>query len=262
MYENYESLKFERRGKVLTITMDNPPMNSASVSLHTELSYVFYDVARDPECSVVVLTGEGRAFSAGGDINLMLERAEDPHWQSKYFRRGNFIIHSMLGLEKPIIARINGHAMGLGATVALLCDLTVASEKAKIADPHVAMGLSAGDGGAFIWPQMVGFARAKWFLLTGEHLTASEAVEIGLINKCVPPEQLDEVVYALADKLANGPTHALNATKRSVNMLLRRQVEGVIEAHLGLEMLTVFTEDHKEAARAFLAKETPVFKGC
>jgi enoyl-CoA hydratase len=151
--------------------------------------------------------------------------------------------------------------MGFGATVALLCDLTIAADSAKLGDPHVLVGISAGDGGAFIWPQHVGFAQAKWFLLTGEHIEAPRAVEMGLINKSVPLDQLDDAVYTLADKLANGPTQALNATKRSINMLLRKQVEGVIEAHLGLEMLTVFTKDHKTAVAAFLNKETPKFQG-
>lgn len=209
----------------------------------------------------MVLTGEGRAFSAGGDIKLMNESLEDAEHHASFIRRGPFIIHGMLGLEKPIIARINGHAMGFGATVALMCDLTIASDKAKIGDPHVLMGLSAGDGGSFIWPQHVGFARAKWFLLTGEHIEASAAASIGLINKSVPPDLLDQIVYELAERLANGPSHAISTTKRSINMLLRRKVEGVIESHLGLEMLTLFTEDHKAAAKAFLNKETPKFEG-
>jgi enoyl-CoA hydratase len=261
VYEDYKALKFARRGKVLIVTMDHPPMNAASFDLHTELSYVFYDIAKDPDCSVVVLTGEGRAFSAGGDIKVMNENIDDPHHHASFFRRGPFIVHGLLGLDKVVIARINGHAMGLGATVALLCDLTIAADHAKIADPHVNVGISAGDGGAFIWPQHIGFARAKWFLLTGEHLAAPEAASIGLINKSVPADQLDATVDELADRLANGPSQALNATKSSINMLLRKQVEGVIEAHLGLEMLTVFTQDHKAAARAFLARETPVFQG-
>lgn len=261
VYEGYKALKFARRGKVLTVKMDSPPMNAASFDLHDELSYVFYDIARDPECSVVVLTGEGRAFSAGGDIKLMSEKLDDIDFHSAFIRRGPFVVHGLLDLDKVVIARINGHAMGFGATVALLCDLSIAAETAKIGDPHVLVGLSAGDGGAFIWPKHIGFARAKWFLLTGEHILAPEAASIGLINRAVPLDKLDETVYELADRLANGPTQALNTTKRSINMLLRRQVEGVIESHLGLEMLTIFTRDHKAAVRAFLAKEQPVFEG-
>lgn len=261
MYEDYKSLKFERRGKVLIVTMDNPPMNAASFELHDELSYVFYDIARDKECSVVVLTGEGKAFSAGGDIKLMEEKLEDWDHHAAFYRRGSFVVHGLLSLEKVVIARINGHAMGFGATVALLCDLTIAAENAKIGDPHVHVGISAGDGGSFIWPQHIGFAQAKWFLLTGEALRAPEAVQMGLINKAVPLEELDETVYELADRLANGPTLALNATKRSINMLLRKQVEGVIESHLGLEMLSQMSHDHKAAVRAFVAKSQPKFEG-
>jgi len=261
MYDHYKALKFSRQGKVLTVTMDNPPMNSASIELHDELSYVFYDIARDPDTNVVVLTGEGRAFSAGGDIKLMQEKLTDVDHHAEFIRRGPFIVHGMLDLEKPIIGRINGHAMGLGATIALMCDLTIASDRAKIADPHVLVGLSAGDGGAFIWPQHIGFAQAKWFLLTGDAIEAPAAAAMGLINKSVPPEELDAAVNELAQRLANGASLAINTTKRSINMLLKRQVEGVIESHLGLEMLTIFTQDHKAAVKAFLNKETPVFQG-
>lgn len=261
MYEDYKALKFERRGKVLTVTMDNPPLNSASFQLHEELSYVFYDIARDPDCSVVVLTGEGRAFSAGGDIALMEKNLEDVDFHTAFISRGPFVIHGLLGLDKIVIGRINGHAMGFGASVALLCDLTIAADHARIADPHVMVGLSAGDGGSFIWPQHIGFARAKWYLLTGEAILAPEAVEMGLINKAVPAGELDTVVYELAERLANGPTKALNTTKRSINMLLKKQAEGVIEAHLGLELLTIFSDDHKAAVRAFLAKQAPQFTG-
>ena len=260
-YKNYHALKFERRGKVLIVTMDNPPLNAASPQLHEELSYVFYDIARDPDCSVVVLTGAGRAFSAGGDIELMNQNLDNADWHTSFFRRGPFVIHGLLNLDKVIIARINGPAMGFGASVALLCDLTIANETAKIADPHVLMGISAGDGGSFIWPQHIGFARAKWYLLTGEAIPAPEAVKIGLINKAVPADQLDTVVDELSDRLANGPGIALTTTKRSINMLLRKQAEGVIEAHLGMEMWSVFTNDHKAAVRAFLAKQKPEFEG-
>jgi enoyl-CoA hydratase len=261
MYEGYQALRFERRGKVLTVSMDNPPLNSASPQLHDELSYVFYDIARDAECSVVVLTGAGRAFSAGGDLPLMNEHFNDAEFHTSFFRRGPFVVHGLLGLDKVVIARINGHAMGFGASLALLCDLTIAVDTAKIGDPHVLVGISAGDGGSFIWPQHVGFARAKWYLLTGEPLLAPEAAQIGLINKAVPAGELDEAVYSLADRLASGPTLALNATKRGINMLLRRQAEGVIEAHLGMEMWTVFSQDHKAAVQAFLQKQTPTFQG-
>lgn len=241
--------------------MDNPPLNAASVLLHDELSHVFYDIARDPDCSVVVLTGEGRAFSAGGDIELMRDRLDDAEFHASFFRRAPFVIHGLLGLDKVVIARINGHAMGFGASLALLCDLTIASETAKIGDPHVLMGLSAGDGGAFIWPQNIGFARAKWYLLTGDPISAPDAAAMGLINKAVPADELDEAVYTLADRLANGAGLALATTKRSINMLLRKQAEGVIEAHLGMEMWSVFTHDHKAAVQAFLAKQPPRFEG-
>ena len=261
MYEKYALLKFERRGKVLTVTMDNPPVNVADFQLHDELSYVFYEIALDPDCHVVVLTGAGRAFSAGGDLQGMLKMIEDPKVRAASMRRAPHIVHSMLSLDKPVIARMNGHAMGLGATLALLCDVVIAVDTAKIADSHVNVGLSAGDGGSLLWPQLIGFPRARHYLLTGEPISAVEAAAIGLIYKAVPMDTLDNVVSAYADKLANGATQAIRATKQSINMLLRRQAEATIEAHIGLENLTMSSNDHRESVTALTEKRVPVFAG-
>ncbi|RJG01345.1 enoyl-CoA hydratase/isomerase family protein [Noviherbaspirillum sedimenti] len=260
LYDRYELLKFERRGKILTVTMDNPPVNAASFQLHDELSHIFYDIARDPDCHVVILTGAGRAFSAGGDFHGMLKSIEDTKVRAESMRRAPHIVHSLLGLDKPVIARVNGHAMGLGATLALLCDVVIAADTAKIADSHVNVGLSAGDGGSLLWPQLIGFARARHHLLTGEPIGAVEAAAIGLIYKAVPADMLDAEVDAYAEKLASGATEAIRATKQSINMVLRRQAEAAIEAHIGLENLTMSSDHHKDAVLALMEKRAPVFK--
>lgn len=261
MYQQYKKLKFDRRGTVLTITMDNPPLNAADLSLHDELSYVFDDVSRDDDCNVVVLTGAGRAFSAGGDLEGMLAATADAEIRRRMMERAPHLLHSVLSLHKPVIARVNGHAMGLGATLALACDVVIASETARIADPHVNIGLSAGDGGALIWPHLIGYARARHHLLTGEALTAIEAAQIGLIHKAVPIEQLDAEVYAYAERLESGPAQAIRATKRSINMTLCAQAAVLADAHIGLELLTMATVDHQEAILAFMEKRTPKFSG-
>jgi enoyl-CoA hydratase len=170
-------------------------------------------------------------------------------------------VTSILGLDKPTIARVNGHAMGLGATLALLCDVVIAVESAKIADPHVSIGLSAGDGGALIWPHLVGYAKARHHLLTGEPLVASEAARIGLIHRAVPAEELDAAVDTYADRLVNGPTQAIRATKRSINMALCAQAVASADAHIGLELLTMSSADHREAIVAMMEKRAPVFIG-
>jgi enoyl-CoA hydratase len=261
LYQQYKKLKFDRRGTILTITMDNPPLNAADLYLHDELSRVFDDVGLDEQCNVVVLTGAGRAFSAGGDLEGMLSATTDADLRRRMMERAPHLLHSILGLHKPVIARLNGHAMGLGATLALSCDVVIASETARIADPHVNIGISAGDGGALIWPHLIGYARARHHLLTGEALTATEAAQIGLIYKAVPIDQLDAEVYAYAERLENGPAQAIRATKRSLNMALCAQAAVLADAYIGLELLTMATTDHREAVLAFMEKRKPKFTG-
>ena len=150
MYSDYRHIAASRRGRILTLTLDNPPLNAVNRALHDELSYIFQDVARDDGCDIVVLTGAGRAFSAGADLEEMKRATEDAALRSALMSRAPHIVHAMLALDKPVIARLNGHAMGLGTTLALLCDVVIAADTARIADPHVGIGLSAGDGGALI----------------------------------------------------------------------------------------------------------------
>ncbi|MCY4276232.1 MAG: enoyl-CoA hydratase-related protein [Gammaproteobacteria bacterium] len=263
MYEKYQHLKLARRGKVLTMTLDNPPLNAIGQGIHDELMTIFPDIAQDHEVNVVVITGRGRAFSAGGDLQLVADNMDDANaYLAKAISPYTYLIaYGMINLDKVIIAKINGDTFGVGATVALLSDLSIAVPHAKIADPHVVMGISAGDGGSYLWPLNIGFAKAKWHLLTGEALTGEEAEQMGLISKVVPADELDAFVDALAEKLANGPSMALNATKRSVNMLLKRQIEGLVEAHWGMEVFTLFSEDHRSAVRGFMDGEKPEFKG-
>jgi len=261
MYERYRFLRFERRGRVLTVTMDNPPVNAASHDLHDELSYVFDDVERDPACDVVVLTGAGRAFSAGGDFDGMLKACDNGQRRAAMIERAPHIVRSMLAMSKPLIARVNGHAMGLGATLALLADVAITVDSAKFADSHVKVALSAGDGGALLWPLLIGYARARHYLLTGEAIAAPEAVAIGLIHQAVPAEQLDSAVAAYVDRLLALPALAVRATKRTINMGLRQQAEALADGHAALEHLTLASADHREAVHAILEKRAPVFRG-
>lgn len=259
-YGSYRLIRASRDGPVLTLTMDAPPMNAAGYDLHDELSHVFYDVARD-DAAVVVLTGAGRAFSAGGDLDEMLANTQHPPRMAAMMARAPHIVQSMLALDVPMVARVNGHAMGLGATLALLCDVAIMVDSARIADPHVAMGISAGDGGAILWPLLVGFARARHHLLTGDPLTGTEAAAIGLIHKAVPADALDAEVDAYVQRLATGATYAIRATKRSINMVLRQQAALLADAHAGIEALTLATRDHREAVLAFKEKRPARFEG-
>ena len=259
----YQTLVFSRRERVLTITMNRPDaLNAADAQMHQELARVFRDAAHDPDSDVIVFTGAGRAFSAGGDLKWMQDAIDKPEtFDTRTVDEAREIIFSILDCDKPIIARMNGDAIGLGATLALFCDIIVAADTARIADPHVRVGLVAGDGGAVIWPQLVGFARAKEFLMTGDMIAALEAARMGLINHAVPAAELDAKVNQIADKLAKGATLSIRWTKRAVNIGLKEIAGKVLDASLAYEALSNRTADHQEAVKAFAEKRKPKFTG-
>ena len=261
-YKDYQFLSFERRGRVLTITMERPDqLNAVNSRMHSELSRVFADVKYDEECDVVVLTGTGRAFSAGGDLDWMQAAIDDPAHFQEVGRGAKDIVYSQLDLDKPLIARVNGHAVGLGASLACLCDIVIASDKAKFGDPHVSVGLVAGDGGALIWPQLVGYAKARYYLFTGDTMSAEEAERIGLITKVVPPDELDDEVYGLAERLTKGALKAIRWTKITTNLPLKAIFHSHFDSGIAYECLSNVTEDHQEAVNAFREKRSPAFTG-
>ena len=258
----YETLAFARRGGVLTIMLNDPShLNAVGEQMHNELANVFADAATDADSRVVVLTGAGRVFSAGGDIAQMQEAVADPAKFLAGVPMAKKIVFSLLDLEKPIIAKINGHAVGLGATLALFCDVTFMAETARIGDPHVAIGLVAGDGGAVIWPLLIGPHRAKEFLMRGHFINGAEAGRIGMVNYAVPSEQVMAKARELAQELADGPTWAIRWSKLAVNKWLKQQANLILDASLAYEMMTFGTEDQKEAARAFVEKRKPQYTG-
>jgi enoyl-CoA hydratase len=178
-YSQYGGVLVKRDEKVLTITLNAPEtLNAFTGPMHTSMSRIWDDVNDDPDVHIVVLTGAGRAFSAGGNVIAMQKKIDDPDTWDAGMPEARRIVFRMLECDKPIIARVNGHAVGLGATIALLCDIIIAADDAKIGDPHVNAGLVAGDGGALIWPQLIGFARAKEYLFTGDLMTAAEAHQL------------------------------------------------------------------------------------
>jgi enoyl-CoA hydratase len=259
-FDTYQAITFERRGRVLQVTLNRPEkLNAVDALLHTELARVFTDISNDPESDIVVLTGAGRAFSSGGDIGWMQDMIDQPGGFEQTGREAKQIVFGLIDCEKPVIAKLNGHATGLGATIALFCDVIFAAEHAKIGDPHVGVGFVAGDGGAVIWPQLIGYARAKEYLLTGDLMTATQAAQMGLINHVIPADQLDARVDAFADRLAAGATKAIRWTKMSVNIGLRDLATSIMDASLAYEALSNATPDHQEAVRAFAEKRPPVF---
>ena len=260
-YSSYKHMQFERRDRILTITLNRPPMNPIHYELHAELARLWYQVQLDHETDVIIFTGAGEVFSAGGDIPMMQRRIDDPELFNQKNLEMRQMIFGLLDLEKPVIARINGDCIGLGATLALMCDIMIAVEDARFGDPHVRMGYVAGDGGAVIWPQLIGFAKAKEYLLIGDLLGAKEAERIGLINYAVPRDQLDVKVNAMAEKFAKGSTKAIKWTKTSINIPLRQLAHSMMDASLAYEAITNMGEDHQEAVRAFQEKRKPRFAG-
>ena len=256
----YTTIALARKGRLLTITLNRPDtLNAVNREMHEELADVFNFAARDTHSDVVVLTGAGRAFSAGGDLEHIARNAANPDLFDEEVRVAKRIVFAMLDLDKPLVCRMNGHAVGLGATLALLCDVIFAAENAKIGDPHVALGLVAGDGGAALWPQRIGFGRAKEYLLTGELLTAKKAEEIGLLNHCLPAAELDGAVDAFCERLLNGSRNAIRWTKVLVNLELKRVATAVMDAGIAYEAVTARSADHREGVKALQEKRKPKF---
>jgi enoyl-CoA hydratase len=227
--------------------------------MHTELSTIARDFDDDAAARVLVITGAGRAFCAGGDFsggappegaeggNMMLEGAR--------------IVDELLDCHKPIISAVNGYAMGLGATVALLCDVVVAGRSAVFADTHVKMGIGAGDGGQVIWPFLMGVNRAKYFLMTGDRLGADDAERLGLVNFVVEDAELMPRALEIAHRLATGPLQAIMASKIPINQWIRAQAAQILPLSLALEEASMHSADAREAQRAFVEKREPSYTG-
>lgn len=256
----FKTIELSREGRLLRLTFNRPDaMNAVNLDLHDELPEALWFAQGDAGSDLIVLTGAGRAFSAGGDLDHIARNAANPHLFDHEARMAKRIIFTLLDIDKPVVCRMNGHAVGLGATIALMCDIIFAAEGAKIGDPHVGLGLVAGDGGAAIWAQRIGLARAKEYLFTGDLLTAQKAAEIGLVNHCVPREQLDEAVDAFCAKLLNGAMGAIRATKVLTNMELKRIAHAVMDAGIAYESLSVRSPDHLEGIAALREKRAPKF---
>ncbi len=258
----FDTILLERRGRLLVLMLNRPEaMNAVNLAMHDELPEALEFARADTGSDVILLTGAGRAFSAGGDLDHMERNAANPQLFDHEVEQAKRIVFTLLDIEKPVVCRMNGHAVGLGATVALLCDVIFAADTAKIGDPHVGIGLVAGDGGAVVWAQRIGLARAKEYLLTGELLTAAKAAEIGLINHALPAAELDAAVEAFCTKLLNGATQAIRWTKMLTNIELKRIAKAVMDYGIAWESLSVRTADHREGIAAMREKRPPRFTG-
>jgi enoyl-CoA hydratase len=258
-YQGYEHLIIEKRDGIALITMNRPDVyNATNARLHYELGRIWLDIGGDPDVRVAVITGAGHAFSAGGDLDLIESCVADPVAIANTMKEASDIVYNMINLDKPVISAINGVAVGAGLAVALIADLSIASEKARFTDGHIRLGVGAGDHSVIIWPLLCGMARAKRYLLTADFLDATEAERIGLVSMVVPHEHLMPTALEFARKLAQGPQPAMRWTKRALNQWLR--VMGpAFDYSLATEMLGFFGADVREGLQALREKRPPNF---
>ena len=259
--ENYEAILIEKGDDgVAVLTLNRPErLNAVNGVMHSELMQIWLDVQADTDVRAAVITGAGRAFCAGGDFSgaaNMRSKSGLPMMQEA--RR---IVDNLLDLEKPLVSAVNGAAAGLGATVALFADVVIAARNARIGDPHVKMGITAGDGGAVIWPLLVGVNRAKQLLMTGDLLNAEDAFAMGLVNKVVEEGEALPEAMAVARRLAAGAPYAVQSSKVAVNKYIKFVSNLVLPLSLSLEEASMAKEDHREAVRAFQEKRDPRFTG-
>jgi enoyl-CoA hydratase len=225
-------------------------LNAINGPLHRAFAQVWRQLAADTEARAVVVTGEGRAFSAGGDLGWITSFLDDPVAREESLREGAEIIEEVLRFPLPLIAAVNGPAVGLGCSIAVLCDVLLISETAYLADPHVAVGLVAGDGGAAFWPLLTPLLRSRVYLFTGDRIPAATAVELGLATKAVPPDELLPAALQLAHRFAGQPMEAIRGTKRVLNMHLAGALAGPLQSGFAAESVSMQTPEHRARLEA------------
>jgi len=258
-YAEYQHLRFDLRPNgVMLVTLDRPPVNATDARMHWELTEVWKTIDADPAVRIVLVTGAGKAFSAGGDMSLLEGMAGDAAAVSRTLREAADIVYNMINLEKPIISAINGVAVGAGLAVALMADISIIADTARLTDGHLRLGVGAGDHAAIIWPLLCGMAKAKYYLLTAEFLDGREAERIGLVSLCAPAAELMDKAWEVANRLADGPQNALRLTKRALNGWLR--VAGpIFDTSLAYEMLNFMEPDVREGIAALKEKRPARF---
>ncbi len=257
-----DTIRTEREGDLLVATIDHPTseMNAVDERLHHDLWQLSRDLAAERDARAVVLTGAGRAFSAGGDMSWF-PQLRTPDRLHALRREGKQLIWNLLDVEIPIVVALNGPAVGLGASVALLCDVIVMAESATIVDPHVQVGLVAGDGGAAIWPLVVGPLAAKRHLLLGDPLRADEALRLGVASEVCAVDDVAGVARRWATRLAAQAPLAVQGTKVAVNAQVKQALLTSFDVSMALEMSCFHSDDHAEAVTAFVEKRPPRFEG-
>lgn len=258
---DYTTIDIDIRSDGVAIATLNRPekLNAVNSAMHRQLASLPVDANRDPAVRTLVLTGAGRAFCAGGDFSADRDEPMGGHYLNR-MNEARLIVDNWLDCEKPVICALNGYALGLGATVALMADVVYAGRSAVLGDTHVNMGIGAGDGGGVIWPMLVGPSRAKYYLMTGEHIRAEQALALGLVQDVVEDDELMPTAIALAERLANGPLGAISASKVPINKWIKHVSNMVLPLSLSMEEVTMSGPDAAEAQAAFREKRQPNYQ--
>jgi enoyl-CoA hydratase len=259
-YGDFEHLSFDRRADgVVVVTLDRPEvLNAANVRMHREMSEVWAVIDADPDARVAVVTGAGRAFSAGGDLEMIDDMTQDYAALLAQWRDARAIVEQMLAAEKPVVSAVNGVAVGAGLAVALMADISIVGESTRLSDGHVRLGVAAGDHAALLWPLLCGMAKAKYYLLTADFIDGPEAERIGLVSRCVPDDRVLPEALAVAARLARGSATAVQWTRRVMNQWLRQALP-VFGESVALEMLGFLGPDAREGLAAVRERREPRF---
>jgi enoyl-CoA hydratase len=241
-------------GPVRIVTMNNPDnANAVNNRMHTAFTRLWGTLADDPDARAVLVTGTGDYFSAGGNLVEWLEtHVNNPVTRRAGMRDARRIVRDMIDFPLPVVAAVNGPAVGFGCSIAVLCDIVLMSDRAFFADTHVASGLVAGDGGSVLWPLLMSLLKAKEYLMLGERIKADKAVELGLANRVVPHEQIKQEGLGVAHRLAALPPRAVQDTKRTLNLHAQRAITGILEYGISAETECFTTPEHRAAIDKFL----------
>ena len=261
LYADYTELKFERpKPGVLAVVLDAPGLNSVNQRMHRELADVWRTIDRDPETRVALLRGAGKAFSAGGNFDMVEAIMGDYATRVRILREARDLVYNVLDCSKPIVSAMHGPAVGAGLVAGVLADVSVVGRTARIIDGHTRLGVAAGDHAAICWPLLCGMAKAKYYLLTCDTLTGEEAERIGLVSICVDDGEVQERALAVAEQLANGAQGAIRYTKQTLN-LWYRQFGAAFDASLALEFIGFGGPDAREGVASHREKRAPKFSG-
>lgn len=254
-YDLPDVLRVESDGPIRIVRLSRPEqLNAINPELHYGLTHLFPQLSADAEARVAVITGEGRAFSAGGDFDLLDRMANDRELRRDTIDEGRELVLNMIRCRVPVVAAVNGPAVGLGCSLIALSDVVYMAESAFLSDPHVTVGLVAADGGPLTWPLHTSLLLAKEYAFTGDRISAARAAEIGLANHVVPDGEVLEAALAAAHKIATLPQQAVEATKRVLNLHLERAVLATIDFAMAAETASFDTDDLRANVDRFLGR--------